>query len=118
MYKDGNGTPLHRQAWSLLVELYLTTYQVEKASAMISDDKLAEQVTTPSVTIVCTHMPLIVGWYRLPAAAAPGLCVCMCVCMCVCVCVCVCVCARVRTCVCACKCVCAWWICLCVHIHT
>lgn len=44
VYKDGNGTPLHRQAWSLLVELYLTTYQVEKASAMISDDKLAEQL--------------------------------------------------------------------------
>ena len=85
MYKDGNGTPLHRQAWSLLVELYLTTYQVEKASAMISDDKLAEQVTTPSVTIICTHIPLIVGWYHLPVAAAPGVCVCVCACVRACV---------------------------------
>ena len=44
VYEDGAGTPLHRQAWSLLVELYLTTYQVDKASAMISDDKLTDQV--------------------------------------------------------------------------
>lgn len=44
IYEDGTSTPLHKQAWSLLVELYLTTYQVDKASAMISDDKLADQV--------------------------------------------------------------------------
>ena len=52
VYEDGAGTPLHKQAWSLLVELYLTTYQVDKASAMISDDKLAEQV----IAIVTVHL--------------------------------------------------------------
>jgi len=44
VYEDGAATPLHKQAWSLLVELYLTTYQMDKASAMINDDKLTDQV--------------------------------------------------------------------------
>lgn len=44
VYEDGAAMSLHKQAWSLLVELYLTTYQVDKASTMISDDKLTDQV--------------------------------------------------------------------------
>ena len=111
VYEDGTGTALQKQAWSLLVELYLTTYQVDKVSAMISDDKLADQVIHTYI-VSSTISALLVRGLCLPAATSPSnvfasVCVCLsvnffgyfwcarvhlCVCACVHVPVCICVC--------------------------
>ena len=123
VYEDGTGTALQKQAWSLLVELYLTTYQVDKASAMISDDKLADQVihtyiisstisallvrglclpaaTTPSNVFACVCVFLLIFWLFLVCTCVP---VCLCMCACTCVYLCVLVpCLYVRVIVCAC----------------
>ena len=74
VYEDGAGTALQKQAWSLLVELYLTTYQVDKASAMISDDKLADQVIHTFIVFLyhATISGLVVRWLCLSAATTPG----------------------------------------------
>ena len=77
IYEDGASTPLHKQAWSLLVELYLTTYQVDKASVMISDDKLADQVIhIVSLYTTAAAISLVVRRYLLSTPAASGACVC------------------------------------------